>query len=250
MLWIIGIGLDDEKALTLKSLEIIKECDIVYLENYTNAINFDINNLEKLVNKKIILASRDLVENNDEIINNSKKKAVAFLVVGDVFSATTHIELLLRAKENGIKTSVIHNASILSTISETGLSSYKFGKTCSIPFPEKAFEPESFYDVIKENKSINAHTLVLLDLRPEEKRFLTIPEAIRILLDIGKKRKHNVFTEDTLCIGCARLGSSNRKIKAGKARELLKQDFGKPPFCLVVPAELHFIEEKSLKSLQ
>ena len=250
MLWFIGIGLSDETGLTLKSLEIIKKCDIVYLENYTNAINFDIKNLEKLVNKKIILASRDLVESNEDIINNSENKHVAFLVIGDVFSATTHIDLFLRAKEKKIKTSTIHNASIFSVISETGLSSYKFGKTCSIPFPEKAFEPESFYDVIKENKSINAHTLVLLDLKPEEKKFLTIQEAIKILLDIEKKRKEDVFTEHTLCIGCARLGSDDKKIKIGRAEELLKQNFGKPPFCLVVPAKLHFVEEESLKSLQ
>jgi len=249
MLWLIGIGLSDETGLTLKSLEIIKKCDVVYLENYTNVINFNVKDLEKLVNKKIILANRDLVENKDDIINNSKNKHVAFLVIGDVFSATTHIDLLLRAKEKKIKTSIIHNTSIISVIAETGLSSYKFGKTCSIPFPEKAFEPESFYDVIKENKSINAHTLVLLDLRPEEKRFLTIQEAIKILLCIEKKRKENVFTEHTLCIGCARLGSDKKKIKIGRAEELLKQDFGEPPFCMVVPAELHFIEEKSLKSL-
>lgn len=248
-MWLIGFGLGDEKGLTIKSLDVIKRCDLVYVDNYTSVINFYIKDLEQLINKKVILANRDLVENKDDIIDNSKNKDVAFLVVGDVFSATTHTDLLLRAKQNNIKTSVIHNASILSVIAETGLSSYKFGKTCSIPFPEKGFKPQSFYDVIKDNKSINAHTLILLDLRPEEKSFLSINQAIKILLGVENKRKENVFTEETLCIGCARLGSSNKKIRIGKAKELLKENFGKPPFCLVVPAKLHFIEEKSLKSL-
>lgn len=249
MLWLIGIGLDDEESLTLKSIQVLKKCDLIYLDNYTNVINFDIKNLEKIINKKIILANRDLVEKKHDIIHNSKDKNVAFLVVGDVFSATTHTDLLLRAKEKGIKTQVIHNASILSVIAETGLSSYKFGKTCSIPFPEKGFEPESFYDIIKDNKKINAHTLILLDIRPKEGKFLTINHAIKTLLDIESKRKENVFTQETLCIGCARLGSQDKNIKVGKAKELLEQDFGKPPFCLVVPAKLHFIEEESLKSL-
>lgn len=249
MLWLIGIGFGDEEDLTLRSLEVIKECDLVYLENYTSIINFDVKKLEKLVNKKITLANRDLVENKNDIINKSKSKNVAFLVVGDVFSATTHTDLLLRAKQNNIKTSIIHNASIISAIGETGLSLYKFGKISSVPFPEKNFKPQSFYDVIRDNKKIDAHTLILLDLRPEEKRFLTINQAIKILLDIESKRKESVFTEETLCIGCARLGSNHKKIEVGKAKELLEKDFGKPPFCLIVPSKLHFIEEKSIKSL-
>lgn len=249
MLWFIGLGLGDEKGLTLKSLDIIRECDLVYLDNYTNVINFNIKNLEKIIDKKIILADRNLVENKDDIVNNSKTKNIAFLVIGDVFSATTHTDLLLRAKQNKIKTGIIHNASILSVIAETGLSLYKFGKVCSIPFPEKGFKPESFYDIIRDNKKINAHTLILLDLRPQEKRFLTINQAIKMLLDIESKRKEKVFSEESFCIGCARLGSTNKKIKTGKAKNLLKEKFGKPPFCLVVPAKLHFIEEKSLKSL-
>ena len=34
---------------------------------------------------------------------------MAFLVVGDPFGATTHADLLIRARELGIKTKTIHN---------------------------------------------------------------------------------------------------------------------------------------------
>ncbi len=238
---IIGIGLDNEKDITLKGLELVKASDIVYLENYTSKLNCKTEDLEKLYKKKIILASRTLVEgDNNEIIENAKTKEVSLLIIGDVFSATTHMDILIRCKELKIKTNIVNNAAILTAIGITGLQLYKFGKTTSIPFPEENFKPETAYDVIKENKDL--HTLCLLDIKPPE--YMTVNEAIQILLDIEDKRKEKVFTKETLCIGCARLGSNNYKIKTGTAEELLKEDFGKPLHCLIVPGKLHFMEEE------
>lgn len=42
-------------------------------------------------------------------------------VVGDPFGATTHTDLVLRAKEAGIQYRVIHNASIMNAIGCCGL---------------------------------------------------------------------------------------------------------------------------------
>jgi diphthine synthase len=81
----------------------------------------------------------------------------------------------------------------------------------------------------------------------EKPRFMTVSQGIQCLLDIEKKRQEKVFTDETLCVGCARLGSKDMKIKAGKAKELFKEDFGKPLHCLVVPGKLHFVEEEALK---
>jgi diphthine synthase len=33
--YIVGLGLYDEKDITVKGLEIVKKCERVYLENYT-----------------------------------------------------------------------------------------------------------------------------------------------------------------------------------------------------------------------
>ena len=145
----------------------------------------------------------------------------------------------------------MHNASILTAIGETGLQLYKFGKTTSIPFPEENFQPETAYDVIKENQKNNLHTLVLLDLRPNEKRFMTANDAINILLKIENKRKENIFTENTKIIVCARLGSDDSTIKYGTVKKLKNIDFGNPVHCLVVPAKkLHFAEEEFISEYE
>jgi len=248
-LYLIGIGLNDEKDISVRGLEIIKNCEYVYLETYTSVLNCSISKLEKFYGKKIIAADRNMVENEAEktILKNAKENDVAFLVVGDPFSATTHIDLLLRAKKNGIKCFVINNASILTAVGITGLQLYKFGRITSIPFPEDEFKVESPYDVIKENQKNNLHSLVLLDLRPAENKFMSIKEAIEILFEIENKRKENVFTEETNIVGCARLGSFDYKIKYGKAKEIMNTDFGKGMKCIIVPAKkLHFIEEEMI----
>ena len=52
----------------------------------------------------MIAADRELVENcTDEILPKREDEDVAFLVVGDPFGATTHTDLILRAKEKDIQ---------------------------------------------------------------------------------------------------------------------------------------------------
>jgi diphthine synthase len=247
-LYFIGIGLCDENDITVRGLETVRKCDVVYLEKYTSVLQCPIEDLEKLYHKKIILADRELVERRAyEIYEGAKDKNVAFLVVGDIFGATTHTDLMLRAKENGVECEFIHNASIINAVGIVGLELYKYGKTTSIPFATESFKPETPYEVIKMNRKDGLHALVLLDLRPDESKFLTINEAIRYLLHIENNRKENVFTEDTVCVGCARIGCKDFKIKIGKAKDLQHEDFGRPLHCLIIPGTLHFIEEEALK---
>lgn len=245
-LYMIGIGLNDEKDISVKGFEIVKKCEKVFLETYTSILQCPIEDLERFYGKKVIRADRELVEKrSDEILDPAKIVDVAFLVIGDVFSATTHTDLKHRAIEKKIKIKVVNNASVLNAIGITGLELYKFGKTTSIPFPEKGFEPETPYDAIINNRSM--HTLILLDLRPSENKFMTVNDAITYLLVIEEKRQEYAFTKDTKCIGIARLGSDDVVIKYGKAKDLLKQDFGKPLHCLIVPGKLHFVEEEALE---
>ncbi|QQG38618.1 MAG: diphthine synthase [Candidatus Woesearchaeota archaeon] len=241
----ISLGLSDEKDISLKGLETIKKCDKVYLENYTSLLNCSKEDLEKVYGKAVILAERELVESKaDTILNEAAKKEVAFLVIGNAFTATTHTDLMLRARERGIEINFIHNASILNAVGVTGLSLYKFGKITSIPFDYDNIETP--YDIIKDNRKIEAHTLVLLDLDPSKNKYLKISEAIRYLLKVELKRGEKVFTENTLCIGCSRIGNSQQVIKAGNAKDLLNLDFKKPPYCLIIPSKLHFMEEEAL----
>ena len=118
-------------------------------------------------------------------------------------------------------------------------------KKRQLVFPEKNYFPESPYDALRDNLKMNLHTLCLLDVKYDENKYMTINDGIKILLQIEEKRGEGVFTEKTLCVGCARLGG-DEVIKFGTAGGLIKVDFGKPPHVLIVPAKLHFVEEEAL----
>lgn len=239
MLYFVGIGLADEKDISVKGLEAVKKADFIFLESYTSIFNCPVKDLENFYGRKIIKADRNLVEkNSDEILDKAKAKNVCFLVAGDPMCATTHADLLLRAKEKNVEVEIIHNASIVSAIGAVGLEVYKFGKITSIPFENK--NVKSPYEAMKVNLKNKMHTLFLIDLRPDENKFLTIKEAIEYLIREGMKKTMKV-------LACARIGSKSQKIAYGEAEKLLDIDFGNPPYCLVVPAELHFMEEGMLK---
>ena len=243
-LHLIGLGLHDENDITLRGLETVKRCSVIYLEGYTSLLHCTKETLEKLYGKKIVLADRELVENRmQEILDSAKRHDTALLVIGDPFSATTHVTLLMEAKRQGIAVNVVHNASILTAVGITGLQLYKFGKTTSIPFATPEAPAETPYQAIRENRKSGLHTLVLLDLDSAEQRFMSVSEAIGALLMVEQQNKQDVLTLQTLLVGIARLGSEEPLIRAGTAEQLLAIDFGKPPHSLVVPAKkLHFME--------
>lgn len=248
-LYFIGIGLEDEKDITLKGLETVKTCESVYLENYTSIIRTTPEQLEKFYCKKIIPADRELVENKAEqtILKNAKTQNVAFLVVGDALAATTHTDLLLRAKKLGIKTEIIHNASIFIAITETGLQLYKFGPTTSIPFSQQEFPPETPYKTAQENQKRGLHTLLLLDLRPAEKVCMNTNAVITYLETVEKKLNGNLLAENKKLIGCAALGTKQAEIAYGTAEQLKKHKFTQTPQCVIIPGKLHFMEEEFLE---
>jgi len=248
-LYLIGLGLSSEKDISVKGLKTIKKCSKIYLENYTSLLQCSIQDLEKFYGKRIIIANREKTEQQfSEILKEAKTKEVAFLVVGDPFSATTHTELFREAREKKIPVKVIHNASILTAIGITGLQLYKFGRTASIPFLENYRSLETPYKVLRENQYAGAHTLFLLDLRPEENKFMTVNRALEILESIEERKKENIIKKGMMVVGCARLGSDNFLIKAGPLKKIKKINFGQPPHCLILPAEkLHFAEEEMLQ---
>ena len=239
MLYMIGIGLNDENDITVKGLEAVKKCKAIYLESYTSLLQCSVKDLEKFYGKKIILADRDLVEKNAEetILKDAKEKDTAFLVVGDVFGATTHTDIKLRAVNAGIKVTVVNNASILNAVGITGLELYKFGKVTSIPFNNT--DVKAPYEVLLSNMEKGLHTLFLLDLSPKENKFLSIKQAIEFL-------QKNGVTDETKAVACARLGSEKPVFRYAKINDLKEIDYGKPPYCLIIPAKLHFMEEEAL----
>jgi len=259
VLYLIGLGLCNEKDITVKGLEYIKQSDYIYMEYYTSILGIDSTKLEEYYGKKIILADREMIEIgfDKEILEKAKSSKVSLLVVGDPFSATTHIDLYLRCIHEGVKVEVVNNASILNSIGITGLSLYRFGETVSIPFFTEKWRPYSFYDKICRNYKNDLHTLILLDIKVKEiseenlakgkkiyekPRFMTVSQALEELLEASEKSEivlenKGLINEDNLCYGVARIGSENQIIKAGKIKDIIKYDFGKPLHSVVLCAK-------------
>ncbi|MFZ5955870.1 MAG: diphthine synthase [Nanoarchaeota archaeon] len=231
--YLIGLGLD-LKSISLEALEAIGKCDQIYLENYTVDFPYNSDELEKVLKKKIIKLNREDVE-SENILGKAKNNDIILLVYGNPLSATTHISLILSAKKNNIKFRIIHAESILTAIAETGLQLYKFGKTASMPKFTKNFEPDSFLETIAQNQKINAHSLLLTDIK------LSAKEAIAQLEKVCKNSKINFGK----IIICSKLGTRESKIYFNTPEELLKKQI-KMPFCIIIPSELHFVEEEAL----
>lgn len=235
MLYLIGLGLN-EKSLSKEAIEIIKRCKKVYLENYTVDFPYTHQALIDEIGKKVIGADREKVENL-EIVDEAKKMDVALLVYGSPLTATTHITLIEEAMLSGIKYRVMNNASVLDGIAETGLQMYKFGKIASLPEWKKSYEPDSFMDVIKENQSIKAHTLLLIDIG------LDIKKAVE---QLEKAAKNHDFKLSKLIV-CQALGTKRQKILYRDISEIREFSGVQKPYCLIIPGELHFMEKKMLE---
>jgi diphthine synthase len=247
----IGLGLYDEKDISLKGLEEIKKSDKVYAEFYTAKLSgTDIKKIEKTIAKKIEVLSREETEKGDKILGSALNKHIVFLTAGDPLVATTHVELRIRAIDKGIKTRVVHSSSIFTAVSGLlGLQNYKFGRTTTLAYPERDYFPTSPYEVIKDNKNMGLHTLVLLDIQAENNRYMTANEGMKLLLKMEEKHGEKLVKEDSIICVVARAGSSEPIVFAGLIKDLISKDFGPPLHTLVVPGKLHFMEINALKTL-
>ncbi|GAB6101133.1 diphthine synthase [Thermococcus atlanticus] len=248
-IYFIGLGLYDEGDITLKGLETARKCDLIFAEFYTSLLaGTDIKRIENLIGKPIRRLSREEVELHFEeiVLSEARDKEVAFLTAGDPMVATTHSDLRIRAKEMGIESYVIHAPSIYSAIAITGLHIYKFGKSTTVAYPEKNWFPTSHYDVIRENRERGLHTMLFLDIKAEQNRYMTANEAMEILLQVEEMKKQSVFTPDTLVVVLARAGSLNPTLRAGYVKDLISEDFGRQPHVMVVPGRLHIVEAEYL----
>jgi len=246
----VGLGLFDEKDIPLRGLEEMRDVQAVFAEFYTSLMpGLSVGRLEELVGREVVVVSRRSLEEEEgkEILREARRDKVAFLVPGDPLIATTHMDLRIRAEREGIKTRVIHGASIISAVvGLSGLQNYKYGRSVTIPFPEEGFVSETPYKVIVENRERGLHTLCFLDVKSEEERYMTVKEGLDVLVEVEKKRRKSVITQETLVVGVARAGSEDPTVKAAYVEELIDYEFGAPPHTLVFPGKLHFMEAEAL----
>ena len=167
------------------------------------------------------------------------------------YRATTHTDLVLRARELSIPVRTVPNASIMSGIGACGLQLYNFGQTVSMVFFTDNWRPSSFYDRVKENRQIGLHTLVLLDIKVKEPnlesmargrivyeppRYMTVGTCAKQMLEVEDERKEGVYGPDSLAIGAARVGGKQETFVAGTLKELCDADgkLGPPLHSLVL----------------
>jgi diphthine synthase len=243
----VGLGLHDEKGITLRGLEEARAAEVVFAEFYTSALlGTNLERLASLLGKEIRQLTREQVEAGEDVLRAAATRRVAFLVAGDPMVATTHVDLRLRAAARGIPTRVIHGVSILvAAAGILGLQAYKFGRTTTVPFSAPGFRPTSPLDPILENRRAGLHTLVLLDLR-EDRTFLDAKEALASLLAMAQAKGTEAFGPHTLVCVLSQVGSPNPRVICGTVAEVQTRDLGPPLHCLVVPGTLHFKEKEAL----
>lgn len=248
MLYLIGTGLKPQH-LTAEALKAIQSCSAVFLENYTSQFSQgNKKELEKMVGKKILELDRQRVEETFQpVFEKAKKQKIALLVIGNPLVATTHIQILLDADKQKIPVQVLPGISVADFLGKTGLDAYKFGRVCTVVFPEENYKPESFFDVIENNYRNGLHSLCLLDIRTEEKRLMTVAQAVIILERIEEKRSSNLL-QKTILVGLYALGGKNEQIIAASAKEL-KNEIPVFPQALVVCGKLNEKEKECLAKL-
>ncbi|VDK45818.1 unnamed protein product [Anisakis simplex] len=205
--YLIGLGLGDVEDITVKGLKAVRQSSRIYLEAYTSILSYalDKSKLENFYGKELIIADREFVEQrSDELLLDADKSDVCLLVVGDPFGATTHSDLVIRARNLNIPVKVIHNASIMNAVACCGLQLYNFGETVSIVMWTDSWQPDSYYDKITANRARGLHTLCLLDIKVKEQsvenlikgrkiyeppRYMSCSEAAKQLLTIAERKK-------------------------------------------------------------
>jgi diphthine synthase len=248
-IWFIGAGLSDERDLSRRAVEVLRTCSAVFAEEYTSVLapgSFD--RLAREIGRAIVVLDRPELESERQILEAlSGASRVGLLVPGDPFAATTHVSLRQSAEDAGHTWRYLPNASIATAAAGfLGLMNYRFGRTVSLPIPEPGFAPTSPVDALRANRSIGLHTLVLLDLRPSQGRFLSAGEGLGMIAE--RDPTGSVLPIDGEVAVVARIGSESARAWFGTRGELALVEFGPPLHAIVVPApELHFEERSALE---
>ncbi|MFW5934854.1 MAG: diphthine synthase [Halolamina sp.] len=257
MLTFIGLGLYDERSITVEGREALADADRAFAEFYTSRlVGASVEELAAFHDTEIEVRDRAGVERDPEpILDAAEEAAVAFLTAGDTMISTTHVDLRLRAHERGIETRVIHGVSAQSAAAGlTGLQNYRFGKATTLPFPGAhggGDVPDSVIETIEANRERDLHTLVYLDIKVDDptadaaglgadERYMTGDYAAELLAANWR---------DELGVVVARAGSPEPVVAADRLSELAAREFGGPLHLLVVPAAPHHLEAEALEAL-
>ncbi|WP_423999330.1 diphthine synthase [Haloarcula salina] len=250
MLTFVGLGLYDERSVTVAGRDAIRDADRVFAEFYTSRlVGTDLETLESTLNTTIEVRDRAGIEQDPEpILSAAEGEDVVFCTAGDTMVSTTHADLRLRAEECGIETRIVHGTTAQTAAgSLTGLQNYRFGKATTLPFEDAHGGdgvPDSVVATIEDNRERDLHTLVYLDIKVDDPHwddsddtYMTADAAATLLAE---------SFPDTLGVVVARAGSPDPLVVADTLDELATRTFGDPLHLLVIPGSLHPLERDAL----
>ena len=257
----IGIGPGDLGLMTVDAVEAAAGSDHRFLEGYTATLPIE---QEELLESRIGPWNRLMrpdIEMPEELLRLARSSVVALLVVGDPMQATTHVDLLLRAKDAGLNTEMIPGISATTlAVTLSGLQSYRFGRQVTLPFPYGNYLPVSPLKYILDNKSRNLHTLVLLDLDPTglgvaSPVHMSPAEAGGVLLEMVEK-----YGEDESEIGVVEgvsdwpvivlsdLGTRESRVCSTNIRGISNVKGGRI-HCLILPSSMDDLEQSGFDGM-
>jgi diphthine synthase len=253
MLTFVGLGLYDERSITVEGQDALRAADRAFAEFYTSRlVGTTVDALEAYHDVDIEVRDRLGVERNPEpVLDAAESEDVVFLTAGDAMISTTHVDLRLRAVDRGIDTRIVHGVTAQSAASGlTGLQNYRFGKAVTLPFPRAHGGddvPQSVVESIEGNQERGLHTLVYLDIKVDDVRgrdgdeqFMTADVAAGLLASVWP---------DALAVAVAQAGSPDPVVAADRLAALAEREFGDPLHLLVVPGDVHHVEDDALRTL-
>lgn len=260
MLTFVGLGLYDERSVTVAGRSALRAADRAFAEFYTSdLVGTTVEDLADHHGVEVVVRDRAGVERDPEpILAAAESEAVCFLAAGDALVSTTHVDLRLRAEARGIETRVVHGVSAASAVPALcGLQNYRFGRSVTLPFPDAhgaGAVPPSLVESVADSRERGLHTLVYLDItaddaqrarraeRRDETRgtYMTADVASDLLAEGWR---------DVLGVAVARAGSPDPVVAADRLSALAERSFGGPLHALVLPGRLHHVERAALSTL-
>ena len=254
MLTFVGLGLYDERSITVEGRGSIADADRVFAEFYTSKLaGATVADVAAYHGIDIDVRDRPGVERDpDPILEAAESGEAVFLTAGDTMISTTHVDLRLRAADRGIDTRVVHGTTAeAAAASLTGLQNYRFGKATTLPFSYAHGGdgvPGSVLETIADNRERGLHTIVYLDIKvgigpegpdPDHEAYMRADRAAeRLAAEI-----------DAVGVVVARAGSEAPVVAADRLSALATREFGDPLHLLVIPGDLHVLERDALSKL-
>ncbi len=243
MIYFIGLGLNPPETIPVAGIKLSNEIDIKFLDIYTTKID---KGLIAVLEERLHVqpANRSVLEDFNKIINLAKVHDVGIYIYGDPFIATTHQALKIEALKRSIPVKTLYAASFLNALlGETGLHIYKIGFIGTL-LADDASSAQYIYRNVKRSLEMGKHSILITY---SDNSSSTLKESLDLLINVENNYKESVFSPNSGLIVAGDLGKEEEEIISGKIKDLRQKEFNHSTFVIVVPSQLHFTEEDSIR---